>query len=391
MLPFSVVGGEPCNRTFSDGLVQNIGAALLRFNNVTVISGESIEQVTSRDLKGRGAGYRLDGGIECSADGLRLAVQLLDANGSQVASEIQDASPLDANAPKARMELAGQLAGRIASPATSLWKSEKVKTDKQIKQNPTDMLKAYHCVLLSYAYYDTFSAEAHRVARDCLEDAVKLVKDDAVAWARLGAMYFEEHKYGHNLRPGREPLNDARDAAQKSIELDPQMADGYYVLALVYYYTEEDFESFHEMAKRAIAKNPYNGWIIGDLGVWTYYSGDWERGKTLIETARAIYSDDPRWLDFPGVLDHYRLGEYRAAKAAAHALELSQNAMVQEVLAATYGQLGEIENAKRKVEAILRSHPEIEANPRAPFLARKIPAELIEALMDGLRKAGLPN
>jgi tetratricopeptide (TPR) repeat protein len=160
---------------------------------------------------------------------------------------------------------------------------------------------------------------------------------------------------------------------------------------LVYYHTEKDFGSFHETANKAIAKNPYNGWIIGDLGVWTYYSGEWERGKALIETAKAIYSDDPGWLDFPDVLDHYRKGEYREAKAAAHALGLSQNAMVQEVLAATYAQLGEIETAKGKVAEILEIHPEIKANPRAPFLARKIPAELTEALMDGLRKAGLPE
>ena len=214
------------------------------------------------------------------------------------------------------------------------------------------------------------------------------MKNNAVAWARLGAMYFEEHKYGHNPRPGGDPLRDARNAAQRAIEINSQLSDGYYILALVYYYTEKDFESFHEIAKRAIEKNPYNGWILGDLGLWTYYSGDWERGKALIETARAIYPDDPRWLDFADVLDHYRKGEYRDAKAAAHALELSQNAMVQEVLAATYARLGEIESAKKKVDEILVIHPELGANPRAPFRARKIPADLVGAIMDGLQKAG---
>jgi adenylate cyclase len=389
VLPFSVAGGEPCNSAYSERLVQDIGAALLMFGDVSVISGKSIGQAMDQNPGAREFGYKLYGSIECSADGLRATAQLIDADGNEVASEIQDFSPSDANVSTARVDLAGRLAGGIASPTTPLWKSEMEKTKAQLEKNPTDALRAYHCVLLSYAYYDTFSAKAHKDARDCLENVINVVNTNALAWARLGAMYFEEHKYGHNLRPGRDPLKDARDAAQRAIEINPQMADGYYILALVYYYTENDFESFHETANKAIAKNPYNGWIIGDLGVWTYYSGDWEQGKARIETARAIYPDDPRWLDFPSVLDYYRKGEYREAKAAAHALELSQNAMVQEVLAATYGQLGEIESAKRKVDGILMSHPELEANPRAPFLARKIPADLVEALMEGLHKAGL--
>lgn len=391
VLPFAIAGGAPCSADFSARLAQDIGAALLKFSDVSVIARESNEQVTGDNLDARKFGYRLDGAIECSAGGLHVSAQLFDAAGKQVAMVVQDASLSDANVPKARTELAGRLAGGIASPTTPLWKSERRMTDEQLKRNPNDLLEAYNCVLLSYEYYDTFSAPAHKTARDCLENAVKRVPTYAAAWARLGAMYFEEHKYGHNPRAGRDPLKDAQEAAQNSIELDQQTTEGYHALAQVYYYTEADFESFRGTGEKAIAFNPYNGWFVADFGVWTFYSGDWERGMALIESARTIYAVEPRWLDFPTVLNHYRKGEYRQAKAAAHALELSQNAMVQEVLAATYGQLGEFDNAKRKIDEILGSNPEVRANPRAPFLARKIPAELIEALMDGLSKAGLPE
>ncbi len=148
------------------------------------------------------------------------------------------------------------------------------------------------------------------------------------------------------------------------------------------------YSRFHKEANKAIAKNPYNGGVVGELGIWTFYSGDWERGKALIERARKIYMDDPGWLDFPGVLDHYRKGEYGEAKAAALATELRHGAVVQTVLAAAYGQLGELENAKRTIDEILEIYPEVTDNPRAPFLVRKMPTELIEAIMDGLRKAG---
>jgi adenylate cyclase len=392
VLSFSVAGGDPCNAAFSAGLAEDIGAALARFSDVSVTSGESTQRITGEngDVRGVGVGYELNGSVRCSAGGLRVTAQLSDAaDGTHVESVKHDVSLSEANDLRAREELAGRMAGAIASPTTKLWKSEMDKTRDQFRKSRTDLLRAYYCVLLSYEYYDTFSAQVHKEARDCLLDAVERVPTYAVAWARLGAMYFEEHKYGHNPRPDRDPLKDARDTAQESIELDQQIAEGYYVLALVYYYTEADFDSFRETANKAVAFNPYNGWIVADLGVWTFYSGEWELGMARIETARRIYNIDPRWSDFPGVLDHYRKGEYHEAKAAAHAIELSQNAMVQEVLAATYGQLGELENAKRKIDEILKLHPEVAENPRAPFLARKIPAELIEALMDGLGKAGL--
>ena len=206
------------------------------------------------------------------------------------------------------------------------------------------MLMAYYCVLLSYEIYDTFRLEHIKRRGTVSVHAVELVPTYAVAWARLGAMYFEEHKYGHNLRP--DPLGRARAAAQKSIELDPQIAEGYYVLALVHYYTEADFDTFRATAEKAISINPNNAWIVADLGVWTYYSGGWERGVTLIERAKTIYSVYPRWIDWPAVLDHYRKHEYTEAKASAIEINLPQNVMVQATLAAAYGQLGELERAK---------------------------------------------
>jgi hypothetical protein len=63
--------------------------------------------------------------------------------------------------------------------------------------------------------------------------------------------------------------------------------------------------------------------------------------------------------------------------------------MVLATLAATYGQLGELEKAKGFLERIRGLKPEFVDDPRAAFVARRIPTELIEALMDGLRNAGL--
>jgi adenylate cyclase len=215
VLPFSGPNGNPDDAVINNGLAEDIGAALSRFTDVFVVSGDSTrrfegERVDPQEV-GRtlGVTYMLTGGVRRSQDHLRVSARLIRvADGGLVSSENYDISLADANIIGIQEAAAGQLAGRIASPKTPLWKSEAKEIGTQLHKQPAGALKAYDCVLLSYAIYDDFSAEKHEQARDCLEEAVELVPTYAVAWARLGAMYFEEHKYGHNLRP--DPLGRAR-------------------------------------------------------------------------------------------------------------------------------------------------------------------------------------
>lgn len=200
-------------------------------------------------------------------------------------------------------------------------------------------------------------------------------------------MYIEENKYGYNARP--RPLERALAAAQKAIELDPQNQDGFYALAIIRYIREKKFDAFHATAEQALALNPNNAWVIGDLGTWTAYSGEWERGKALVRKSMILNPLHQRWLYFPFFLDHYRKREYREARTLALKINLPDNHMAQAGLAAVYGQLGETENARATLDHILAVHPKFADDPRAAFVTRRMPRDLVEAIMDGLRKAGL--
>ena len=58
-------------------------------------------------------------------------------------------------------------------------------------------------------------------------------------------------------------------------------------------------------------------------------------------------------------------------------------------MAAVYGQLGETEKAKAIFDHLVAIRPGFADDPRGWFVRRRMPDELIESLMDGLRKAGL--
>ncbi|MEE8275337.1 MAG: hypothetical protein V3R88_11780, partial [Alphaproteobacteria bacterium] len=70
-------------------------------------------------------------------------------------------------------------------------------------------------------------------------------------------------------------------------------------------------------------------------------------------------------------------------------INLPNNEGVQTGLAAVYGQLGETEKSKAIVDHLLAIRPGFADDPRGWFVRRRMPDDLIESLMDGLRKAGL--
>ena len=58
-------------------------------------------------------------------------------------------------------------------------------------------------------------------------------------------------------------------------------------------------------------------------------------------------------------------------------------------LIASYAMNGEQQKAEEMAAALRQLFPEYLNDPRAPYRARGMPIELIEGLMEGLRRAGL--
>ncbi len=390
VLPFTNMSGDPGDEYFSDGLTEDIITALSRFSDLRVIARNSTFQFKGENVDVRevgrklGARYVVEGSVKRSRDRLRVTVQLLDAgDGTLLWSETYDRDLTAADIFAVQDEITGRVAGSLGSSEAPLWKSEM----QELRAKRTDSLEAYECVLLVPLFYESFSSDVHARARDCLERSVKLDPNYSRAWSALAWIYIEEHKYAYNLRP--EPLERAFAAAQRAVELDKRNQDGYYALAIINYLRKEDLGSFHALAEQAIDLNPNNATVIADLGLWMAYSGDWERGMPLVRKGVILNPLHPRWVFFAFLLDHYRKGEYREALTEGLKINLPENPGVQTGLLALYGQLGETEKARAKLDEIRASHPGIVDDPRAWFVKRRVSAELVESLMDGLRKAGL--
>ena len=151
----------------------------------------------------------------------------------------------------------------------------------------------------------------------------------------------------------------------------------------------EDTTVFRNFAERAIALNPNDAFVLADLGTWIAYTGAWERGKELVTRAKQLNPNHQSWWDWIWLLHHYQNGEYQEARDVALKINLPNNYIIQAALAATYGMSGEKSKAKEALDHLLKIRPDYPEDPRAPYRIRGMQKELIEGLMEGLRKAGL--
>jgi len=133
-----------------------------------------------------------------------------------------------------------------------------------------------------------------------------------------------------------------------------------------------------------------DGSTLEYLGHLIAFSGDWERGCDLAERARQLNPNHPGWYWAVHFLDAYRKGEYQTARTyLLKSFMRGGGAQLfnQALLAALYGQLEERETDKA-VREVVALNPDFFRTVRDEFGKWYLP-ELVEQLMDGLRKAGL--
>lgn len=134
--------------------------------------------------------------------------------------------------------------------------------------------------------------------------------------------------------------------------------------------------------------NPMDGFTFAYLGMLTAYAADWERGCALAERGRNLNPHHPGWYWFAPVFDAYRKGNYRGALEINQKVNMPGFWRTQAAFAAAYGQLGEMGAARKAVRALLTVRPDFAATAREECQKWWQP-ELVEKILEGLRKAGL--
>ena len=195
------------------------------------------------------------------------------------------------------------------------------------------------------------------------------------------------------------PLNDeylsqaALDLAIKlvrtSIELNPNLPEAYAELGYNII-RKRDSDAATAAAERALALNP--NFADYRLAQIFYSVGEPARAIAIANLQMRLDPFHPHFAPLMAGVAHYHLKEYHDAQHwLTEATGRAPNHQYGHAfLAATYAQLGRLEDAHAEAAEVLRLNPRYSiggTQQRVSVLKR---AEDMEHLVDGLRKAGLP-
>jgi adenylate cyclase len=395
VLPFDNLSGDSEQEYFVDGLTEQIITGLTRFESLFVIArnstfrykGQSVDvREVGRDL---GVSYVLEGSVRKAGGTIRVTAQLLDAGtGGHLWAEDYERTLSADNIFALQDDIAEQVIGVLGGMHGVIARSRM----SQVAATPTDNLDAYECVLRAQAYINAYTKELHLAARECLERAVEIAPDYVDAWANLALLYTDEYWSGFNPRPdGEPPLELALTIAQKALELDPDNVDALFALSRLHYFRHE-LPEFYAMGERAISLSPNDATRLAWYGQNVVYTGRWERGKALLDKARALNPYLPTMFYYSYANYYYHYEDYEAALDAA--LKINQPGLYWShiIFSEIYGQMGRIEEAKQSVSELLRLYPSFNLDIAADEMRIwNFTESHIEHRVDGLRKAGVPD
>jgi adenylate cyclase len=385
VLPFANLGGDPEQEYFADGITEDLITELSRFQEIRVIARNSVMAYKNRPVRiqevGRDLGVRyvLEGSVRKAGGRVRITAQLIEAaTDHHLWAERFDRDLADI------FEVQDEVTSRIvATLAGKLAESER----RRARSGQTENLEAYECVLRGRELWERFTPEANREARRLYEKAIALDPDYARAYASLAWTYLVEHseRWGD---PEDQPLERALEWARYGVRVNRASHSNHLALGQVCLSKGLHDEAL-EALETAIALNPNDADGYAFLARALSFAGRPEEAIDLMGKARRLNPAAPRWYAWNLGMALYLARRYDDAVAA-----FRRGSPLGDVgyrwLAAAYGQLGREQDAQAAAAEYLKLTPDFSIGRHLEMLHFRR-AEDREHYVDGLRKAGLPD
>jgi TolB-like protein/lipoprotein NlpI len=393
VLPFKGQTGDAAIEALTEGLTEEITTGLSRFPYLQVIAQNSAMAYRGRSADMRtvgrelGARYVLEGSVRKAGGALRISAQLVDAaSGAQLWADAYDRELSDASAFQIQDDITDRIVATVADSQGVLVRSMAA----SIRERSVEELSVSELILRYHSYMQQAAPAEHAIVRAGLERALEREPNHAEGWAILAALYSFE--YSLRMNPLPDSLERAQRAARRSVDIDPTSQMGWAELAEAYFFAR-DYTAFHPAADRAVALNPRHSTMLGYMGTFIFNSGDWEKGHNMVQRAMSLNPHHPGWFYFVPFQYHYRKNEYEKALFAAKQANMPYDPWNYLYITAACGQLERKQEAAAAISGLRRQSPAfldltVVREDLEKWIADK---ELIDHLLEGLRKAGLGN
>ena len=290
VLPFENLSRDPDNAYFADGIQDEILTRLSKIADLKVISRTSTQHYKSAPAnlpeiaKQLGVAHILEGSVQKSGDAVRVNVQLIKAaNDSHLWADTFDRKLTDIFSVES--EVAKAIADQLRAKLTG-------KEEHAIAAKPTDNPEAYDAYLRGLAYtLKTFPTRPNTLdAQKYFKEAVRLDPKFALAWALLS--YVDARGYiTQSLQPTIALREEARQAAETALALQPNLGEAVLAKGAYYYYCLKDYDTAVRYFEQARQLLPNSSRIPELLAYLARRRGQWDRSEAYFNEAERL---DPR-------------------------------------------------------------------------------------------------
>jgi len=393
VLPFINLSGARKDDYFGDGIAEDIITELSRFSELFVIARNSSFRYRDTPIDLRQVGeelgvrYILEGSVRRASGRVRINAQLIDAsNGTHCWAERYDrklSDPLSV-----QDEVARTVAGLLVTHVNNIESARAL-------LKPARTWRAYDYYLRAVQMLNTFWISPNTADLNRTRQLLTHALEAEPTYARAHALLADSIISVWHLPLDDDYLSDAAvDRAYQSacaaVQYDPSLPFAHAIVGLVLGYRRQHEASIHAL-DRAIALNPnYTDWRFVQAFLMA------GQHRRAIAAGRAYVRADPYYPPRAAVwlgVGYFMTRRYREAlpflQDAALRAPDSRGAHLWN--AANFAHWGRLREAQNEMEAALRIDPKFTLTEQARQAAVCKDQRDVNHLLDGLRKAGLPE
>ncbi|TPL12321.1 hypothetical protein FJ938_00115 [Mesorhizobium sp. B2-4-14] len=246
------------------------------------------------------------------------------------------------------------------------------------------------CLLLNDKYYLDQNAKTHEAAYRCLETLADNGAKSPLVYSELASLHLEAVN-DHYAYPPDATVEKAMTFAHRAVQMGPTSPYAH----RSYGYINSRLGNADEAlrwTRKAYDLNPYDLAMAAAYGYGLIFAGRYAEGTPILAHAVDASSGHPTWWDFGLFAGELMLGDTNKAAIASSSLRTTatkSHYLAARLIGASI--TGQDKLAHKLLDELTVKFPKFAANPRATFIDRKYPADLIERLVGALRAAGLGN
>ena len=399
VLPFTNLSDDPQQEYFADGLTEDLITDLSKIQDLFVIARNSSFTYKGKPTKVQevaadlGVQFVLEGSVRRTGDAVRINAQLIDAlTGHHIWAERYEGTMTGIFdfQDQALAQIIANLSVELGGANMGL-----------AEEGETDVVEAYDTFLKGWEFFRRRTANDNLQAIALFEQAIKLDPSYSRAYAALAASYWDRVNLNWELTHGiawEHAFEKALTFVDKAME--SPTSDSYRLLAEMLAMRGRHEEAVTAV-DRAIALDPNNpSAYLSKAHILNVNGGAEEAEQILLAAMRLDPHYQPDYLRALG-LSLFRQGRYQeAAKLLERAVSRQPDILDDYItLVAAYGHLGRLEKATAAQEFFDGTLREFGWGPMTIKWAGiwwygdifQITPGYRERLLDGLRKAGVPE